>query len=105
MDSVNRYQKFTSNSETKIMPFVKIRTKGSDKSLIWNKSTHRIDVLSQRYYGVPDAGWLIMMANAQYGTDEFDIPDGELIRIPYPYKTSIQSYLDEIVRFDTKFGI
>jgi hypothetical protein len=105
MDSINRYQKFTSNSEMKTMPFIKIRVKGSDKSIIWNKSTNRLDVLSQRYYGVPDAGWLIMMANAQYGIDEFDIPDGELVIIPYPYKTSIQSYLDEIVRFDAKFGI
>lgn len=105
MDSFNRYKNFTSNGETKIMPFIKIRVKGSDKSIVWNKDTSRLDVLSQRYYGVPDAGWLIMMANAEYGTDEFDIPDGELIRIPYPYQTSLQSYMDDITRFDTKFGI
>jgi hypothetical protein len=45
-----------------------------------------------------------MMANPEFGTDEFDIPDGTIIRIPFPYTTSIQSFIDDMNRFDNKFG-
>jgi hypothetical protein len=104
MANFNRYAKISVNGETKLMPFIKIREKSTDKTLVWNSELHRMDILSQRYYGLPTEGWLIMMANPEFGTDEFDIPNGTIIRIPYPYTTSIQSFIDDMNRFDSKFG-
>ena len=103
MSYYNRYSKLISNGLTKQMPFIKLRIKASDKSKIWNKNIDRLDTISQKYYDHPYGGWLIMLANPQYGT-EFDIPDGTLIRIPFPYKTSQQQFIDEMNRYDNKFG-
>ena len=40
----------------------------------------------------PNYDWLIMQANPQYGSLEFNIPDGARLRIPYPLDTVIARY-------------
>ena len=77
--------------------------KPTDKSKVWNKGIDRMDTISQKYYDNADGGWLIMQANPQY-VDEFEIPDGALIRIPFPYAASLQQFVDEMTRYDNKFG-
>lgn len=80
------------------MPFVKIPKNASDKYENWNPDTSRLDRISQKYYGNPFYDFLILYANAIY-TNEFDIPDGALIRIPFPlvkakadYDAALQLY-------------
>lgn len=65
------------------MPFVKIPERPSDKYEYWNTTFSRMDKLANKYYGNPFYDFLIMYANPQF-ISEFDIPDGALIRIPFP---------------------
>ena len=65
----------------------------------------QLDILSQRYYGNPYHGWLILLANPQFGGLEFDIPDNEIITIPYPFRETIQEYTDKVQRHINLFGI
>lgn len=65
------------------MPFVNLPTNPSDKYETWNSAFSRLDKLSQKYYGNPFYDFFILYANPQY-ISEFDIPDGTLIRIPFP---------------------
>ena len=51
---------------------------------------------SQKYYGNPFHGWLIMLANPTYGGLEFVIEEGEIIRIPFPFKDTLQEYEDAV---------
>lgn len=68
---------------TDSMPFVKLPTNPSDKFEYWNTEFSRMDKLAQKYYGNPFYDFLILYANPEY-VNEFDIPDGTLIRIPFP---------------------
>ena len=43
----------------------------------------RLDNLAQKYYGDPMLVWVIMCANPEYA-NEFEIPFGKKVRIPYP---------------------
>lgn len=40
-----------------------------------------------------------MQANPQYGSIEFEIPDGAKLRIPYPLSQSIQDYRASIEEY------
>ena len=77
----NRYQKFNFNGKYKPLPFIKIEPKSSDKTVLYRQTKSRMDKLSQEYYGNPYHGWLIMLANPQYGGVEESIPNNEIIRI------------------------
>jgi hypothetical protein len=68
---------------TESMPFVNLPINQSDKYETWNTEFNRLDKLSQKYYGNPFYDFLILYANGNY-VSEFDIPDGALIRIPFP---------------------
>jgi hypothetical protein len=56
------------------MPYVNLPVNPSDKYEYWNSDFSRMDKLSQKYYGNPFYDFFIL----------FDIPDGTLIRIPFP---------------------
>ena len=79
----NRYAILT-NSDGTIdpMPFVSLPINSSDKYETWNTEYSRLDKLSQKYYGNPFYDFLILYANGYMS--EFDIQDGQLIRIPFP---------------------
>ncbi len=80
----NRYLPLQNdNGTTELMPFVKLPVNQSDKYETWNTEFSRLDKLSQKYYGNPFYDFLILYANYIY-VSEFDIPDGALIRIPFP---------------------
>jgi len=59
----------------------------------------RLDKLSQIYYDNPYHGWLILLSNPQYGGVEENIPNREIIRIPFPFRDSIQQYIDEVEKY------
>ena len=101
----NRYSQFNIDGGYKMLPFIKIEPKSSDKTIVWKLQRDRMDKLSQEYYGNPYHGWLIMLANPKYGGLEDNITDGEIIRIPYPFKNSLQQYIKEVERYNTIYGI
>ena len=81
----NRYAILANdNGTSEQMPFVTIPLNQSDKFEYWNTEFSRLDKLSQKYYGNPFYDFLILYANGEY-VSEFDIPDGALIRIPFPF--------------------
>ena len=92
MATYDRYTLLRENGDFKIVPFGKIEPKDSDFFELYKKNETRLDLLSYKYYNDPNYGWLIMQANPEYGSMEFEIPDGAELRIPYPLNVSIDSY-------------
>jgi hypothetical protein len=63
-------------------PIKKILSSSSD-IMHTLKMGERIDNLAQKYYDDPLKGWVIMCANTEWD-NEFEIPIGTQVRIPYP---------------------
>jgi len=87
----NRYNNFTINGVSKVLPFIKIPTSVNDKYVNYIVGTTRFDRISQTYYGDPTYGWLILLANPSKRL-EFDFNDGEQIRIPFPLEVALDNY-------------
>ena len=77
MQYYNRYQQFLINGEQTIVPNVTVPFKTTDKRYIY-------------------FGWLIQMANPQYGSMETNIEDGAVLIIPFPLVASLQDYKNAI---------
>ena len=93
----NRYYKMTTQGGGyKPVPFIKLSEGATDRFEVYKKGVTRFDKLSQKYYGNPFHGWLIMLANPKYGGLEFVIEGGEIIRIPFPFKDTLQEYEDAV---------
>lgn len=92
----NRYVGFLINGEQTVVPYVTLPGKPSDRSYFYRKNISRLDKISQEFYGSPYFGWLILVANPQYGGLEWNIPDNSLITVPYPLIASIQDYESQI---------
>lgn len=99
MKSFDRYSPFKANGKVSMVPFVEIRKKKTDKYIRYIKNSTRLDKLSYEYYNNPDFGWLIMQSNPEHGSVENFIPDGVLLRIPYPLDETINIYLEDIKKF------
>lgn len=99
MTNFDRYSSFNANGKLKIVPFIKITKKGSDRYIIYNKKTMRLDKISNDFYNNPDFGWLIMQANPEYGSIENFLPDGILLRIPFPLEETLNTYLNDITKY------
>ena len=78
------------------MPYVKKTPSSPYITLKIKKGSMRMDTLSYKYYNDANYGWLIMMANPSYGSLEYSIPDGVVLRIPYPLNTAINRYENAI---------
>ena len=100
----DRYEKFRNNGKILPVPFVNIPVLSTDKSVIYKLTRTRLDKLSQTYYNNPYHGYLIMLANPQYGGLEFNIKDGDIIRIPYPFDSAIERYIDQINNYKVLYG-
>ena len=96
MNVFDRYSMFKADGKVGIVPFIPITNKKSDKKIIFNKKAMRLDKLSYQYYKSPDFAWLIMLANPEYGSIENFIPDGVVLRIPYPLEETLNTYLNDI---------
>lgn len=99
MSSFDRYASFKANGNIEVVPYIEIRKKKSDKYIKYKKNNMRFDLLSFEYYDSPDYGWLIMQSNPEYGSIENFIPDGVLLRIPYPLDETLNIYLNDIKRY------
>lgn len=101
--SYDRYQKFRSNGTIGIVPGIKLSVKPTDEYVEYILNKSRLDLLSYEYYGDANYDWLIMMANPQFGSLEYMIPDGEIIRIPYPLSDTIKDYEYQIEKYNTLY--
>lgn len=88
---------YSKNSKIGIVPTVQIPISPTDKYHVWNEGI-TLDTLSSIYYGSSIYGKFIMDANRQYGINEFEIPFGTLIRIPYPLPQADRLYYEQIQR-------
>lgn len=100
----DRYQFFIDDGNFRIVPGVEIPIKGTDKYHSFKQSRDRLDKLSQEYYNSPTFGWLIMSANRSAGTNEFEILDNQILRIPYPLTSSLQDYKRSIELYNLYYG-
>jgi len=87
-----------SNGTTDAMPFINLPNNPSDKFEYWNTNFSRMDKISQKYYGTPFYDFLILYANRIY-LNEFDIPDGALIRVPFPLSKVKADYEAALIDF------
>ena len=60
--------------------------------------------MSQEYYNTPLFGWLIMLANPQLGSIEFEIADNSTVRIPFPLTNSLQDYKRGVELYKLYYG-
>lgn len=100
----NRYQYFLEDGEYKVIPGVEIPPKKSDKFVQYKKGVDRFDKMSQEYYNTPLFGWLIMLANPQLGSIEFEIADNSTVRIPFPLTNSLQDYKRGVELYKLYYG-
>jgi hypothetical protein len=100
----DRYNSFRVNSEIKPLPGINIPSIGSDKTMIYKLGLTRLDKLSQMYYNNPYSGWLIMIANPEYGGLEFNIPDMASLRVPYPYDSAVSRYITQVTNHKKLYG-
>ena len=91
MAYIDRYRLLRDNGTMKNVPFIKIPELGSDKYVEYNIGITRFDILANEYYKDPTLGWLIGLANPERRL-EFDFEDGDIIRIPFPKETALDSY-------------
>lgn len=101
----DRYSRFRENGEIKIIPKITLPVKTSDKYVQYERGKTRLDVLSYQYYNDANYGWLIMLANPQYSSLEFLIPDKAQLRIPYPLDNSLRQYESQIDLYIQTNGI
>ncbi len=95
----DRYAAFRNNGSFNVTPTVEIGKEKSDLYIIYDSTRMRFDLLSYKYYGDANYGWMILLANPQYGSLEFMIPHGVKLRIPYPLTSAIQRYEKKITEW------
>jgi len=103
-DYFDRYQFFIDEGNFKIVPGIELPIKGSDKYLNYKKGKTRLDKVSQDYYGTPVFGWLILQANPQASSIEFEIPDNFILRVPFPLTSSLQDYKRGVELYKLYYG-
>ena len=103
-DYFDRYKNFRANGAIKPIPGLFIPQDSNDKIAIYKKGNTRLDKISDMYYNNPYSGWIIMLANPEYGGLEFNIPDMTVIRIPFPYDSAISRYITEVQNHKKLYG-
>lgn len=101
----DRYKAFRTDGKVFIPPTVKITPKSTDFFEEYHRGITRLDNVSYDYYGDPGYDWLILMANPDLGNLEFEIPDGAIVRVPFPLDITLEMYNNEIQKFYTLYGI
>jgi hypothetical protein len=82
----------------------KLCVQSGDKNVVYKLGETRLDKLSNTYYNTPYYGWLIMLANPQFGGLEFNIPDQSIIIIPFPFESAIGRYTAEVNKYKALYG-
>ena len=104
MTYYNRYNEFIINGDYTIVPHIKIPPKSSDRKISYKVGKTRLDKLSQQFYDSPYYGWLIMQANPSYGGQEWNIPDGAIITVPFPLMQSLGDYKTNLDQYFLYYG-
>ena len=102
--SYNRYKKFIENGTMHLVPFISIPKKSTDYYEYYEKGKTRLDLLSYKYYNDANYDWLILQANPDCGSLEFNIEHGTLLRIPYPLDITMSQYYADIDRYKELYG-
>lgn len=100
----DRYSSFRTNGNMKPLPGIKIPVNASDKSYVYKQGESRLDKVSLKYYNNPYSGWLILLANPEFGGLEFNITDSTSLRIPFPFETAIDGYITEVNKHKKLYG-
>lgn len=100
----NRYEFFETDGTFRMVPGIEIPIKGTDKYHVYKHGRDRLDKLSQEFYGTPIFGWLLMTANPLAGTNEFEIPDNFILRIPFPLISTLQDYKRGVELYNLYYG-
>lgn len=98
-DYYDRYKEFRRDGKIMKIPKIEIDKESTDLYITFDKSKHRLDNLSYKYYGDADYGWLLLMANPHLGSMEFEIPDKVLFRIPYPLSSAVLRYENKVNQY------
>ena len=101
---MNRYKQTFVNGKHRILPFIKLPKKTTDKQYFYSVGSSRLDKISYDFYGDPTYGWLIMVANSKYGALEINIPDQTILNIPYPLQASLLDYNSGINNYFNLYG-
>ena len=104
MSYYNRYNEFVVNGDYIMVPGIEITKKSGDRQVVYKVGKSRLDKFSQQYYGSPYYGWLIMQANPSFGGQEWNIPDGTIIRIPFPLMQSLEDYKSKLDQYFLYYG-
>ena len=104
MNTTSRYNEFINNGKIECVPFIPIIKQATDYYVEYDAITMRMDILSHEYYGNPNYGWIILQANPQYGSLEFLIEDGSILRIPYPLENALIQYKADIKKYKKIYG-
>lgn len=100
----DRYDNFRYNGTMKPIPGISLPPDIGDKTIVYKLGETRLDKLSNTYYNTPYCGWLIMLANPEFGGLEFTIPDLSIITIPFPYESAINRYLQAVNKYNILYG-
>lgn len=100
----DRYEQFRYNGKMSPIPGLRLSIQGGDKNVVYKLGETRLDKLSNTYYNTPYYGWLIMLANPQFGGLEFNIPDQSIIIIPFPFESAIGRYTAEVNKYKALYG-
>jgi hypothetical protein len=100
----DRYANFRENGQIRPLPGISIPKTDSDKLAVYKKGVSRLDKISNTYYNNPYSGWLILLANPQFGGLEFNIPDMSPIIVPFPYDSAVQRYINEVKTYTLLYG-
>ena len=101
---MNRYKETFINNKHRTLPFVKLLKKSTDRQFFYSVGSSRLDKISNDFYGNPTYGWLIMMANPQYGALEINIPDQTILNIPYTLQASLLDYNSAMNNYFNLYG-
>ena len=100
----NRYKEFLVNGYLKNVPGIILPPKSTDRYVTYKEGKSRTDKISQQFYDTPYFGWLILLANPGYGENEWSIPDGSILRIPFPLRSSLESYKSALEKHFLYYG-
>jgi hypothetical protein len=96
----DRYANFRNGNKIDLVPFAEIPKTSGDIYITYRHGQKRLDQISYDYYGSSDYAWLILQANPEYGSMEFNIPDKVELRIPYPLNVALDGYNKSIEKYN-----